>query len=56
MTNKPAQDFASVLRRYYAEFQQPAGVKSKLVLGEKNRKKLERIRERVREIRGGQRG
>jgi hypothetical protein len=49
---KPAEDFAEILKKHFATIQNTTGGKPRWVMSEKNRRKLERIKQRVDELRG----
>ena len=47
------QDFAEILRQHFAGIQDPKG-RSRFQMSQRNQRKLEKIRERVRQLRGNQ--
>lgn len=53
MTDRPEpKDPAEMLKKHFATMQVPDGTVPRLVLSERNRRKLEKIRMRVRQLRG----
>jgi hypothetical protein len=53
---KPPEDFASILKKHFQTMQNTAepGGKPRYRMSERNRRKLERLRQRVEQLRRGQ--
>lgn len=52
MTEPKPEDYAEILRKHYATIKRPDG-RPRYRMSERNRRKIERIRRKVAEMRGG---